>query len=176
MPKCLTRCLGKMALENSRHIQGIQQQRKHPCSHVAFIDLEKAFNCVWRDSLLVKLQIYGIRGRLWKWIEGFKKSQVPFEGLVWANFLYNCWSSQGSVISVVLFIFFLQDIFKEISANGVKYADDGTIWVTGNDIKDLLRAVEEDFEEDPFYLDYLEVTTAVVVPRGVGKTSPRSSI
>ena len=51
------------------------------------------------------------------------------------------------MISLILFIIFLQDIFKEISANGVKYADDGTIWVTGNDIKDLLRALEEDLRK-----------------------------
>ena len=51
------------------------------------------------------------------------------------------------MISLILFIIFLQDIFKEISANGVKYADDGTIWVTRNDIKDLLRALEEDLRK-----------------------------
>ena len=28
------------------------------------------------------------------------------------------------------------------------------------------------FLKDPFFPDYLEVATAVVVPRGVGKTSP----
>ena len=32
------------------------------------------------------------------------------------------------------------------------------------------------FLRDPFFPDYLEVTTAVAVPRGVGKTSPRTSI
>ena len=32
------------------------------------------------------------------------------------------------------------------------------------------------FLEDSFFPDYLEVATAVVVPRGVGKTSPRRSI
>ena len=32
------------------------------------------------------------------------------------------------------------------------------------------------FLKDPFFQDYLEVTTAVIVPRGVGKTSPRTSI
>ena len=31
--------------------------------------------------------------------------------------------------------------------NGGKYADDWTILVTGNDIKDLLRAVEEDLRK-----------------------------
>ena len=32
------------------------------------------------------------------------------------------------------------------------------------------------FLKDPFFPDYLEIATAVVVPRGVGKTSPRTSI
>ena len=30
--------------------------------------------------------------------------------------------------------------------------------------------------EESVFPDYLEVVTAVVVPRGVGKTSPRTSI
>ena len=30
--------------------------------------------------------------------------------------------------------------------------------------------------KDPFFPDYLEVAIAVVVPRAVGKTSPRTSI
>ena len=51
------------------------------------------------------------------------------------------------MISPKLYITFLQDIFKEISINGVKYADDGTIWVTGTDIKELSKAVEEDLEK-----------------------------
>ena len=51
------------------------------------------------------------------------------------------------MISPILFIIFLQDIFKELATNGVKYADDGTIWVTGTDIKELSKAVEEDLEK-----------------------------
>ena len=112
----------------------------------AFIDLEKAFDSVWRDGLLVKLHRFGIRGRLWKWIEGFlrdRKARCHLKGQYGPIFFTTVGLPQGSVIYPIFFIIFLQDISKEISSNGVKYADDGTIWVTGNDIKDLLNREED---------------------------------
>ena len=44
---------------------------------------------------------------------------------------------QGSVISPILFNIFLQDIYKNISCQKVKFADDGTIWTQGTDTKIL---------------------------------------
>ena len=38
---------------------------------VAFIDMEKAFDSVWRDGLLVKMHNLGIRGNVWSWISDF---------------------------------------------------------------------------------------------------------
>ena len=112
----------------------------------AFIDLEKAFESIWRDGLLVKLHRFGIRGRLWKWIEGFlcdRKARCHLKGQYGPISFTTVGLPQGSVISPILFIIFLQDISKKISSNGVKYADDGTIWVTGNDIKHLLNREED---------------------------------
>ena len=37
----------------------------------AFIDMEKAFDSVWRDGLLVKTHKLGIRGTVWSWIANF---------------------------------------------------------------------------------------------------------
>ena len=54
---------------------------------------------------------------------------------------------QGSVISPVLFSLYLHDIFKEITSKGVKYADDGTIWVTGHDINALAKDIEDDLRK-----------------------------
>ena len=112
----------------------------------AFIDLEKAFDSVWRDGLLVKLYRFGKRGRMWKWIEGFlkdRKARCYLKGRYGSFFYTSVGLPQGSVISPILLIIFLQDIFKELSTNGVKYADDGTILVTGTDIKELSKAVED---------------------------------
>ncbi|CAG2198231.1 unnamed protein product [Mytilus edulis] len=35
------------------------------------IDFEKAYDSVWREGLLVKLHQYGIKGKIWKWIQAF---------------------------------------------------------------------------------------------------------
>ena len=87
---------------------------------------------------------------MWKWIEGFlkdRKARCYLKGPYGLFFYTSVGLPQGSVISPILFIIFLQDIFKEISTNGVKYADDGINWVTGRDIKELSKAVEEDLEK-----------------------------
>ena len=54
---------------------------------------------------------------------------------------------QGSVISPILFSVYLLDIFKEITSKGVKYADDGTIWVTGHDANALAKDIEDDLRK-----------------------------
>ena len=36
-----------------------------------FIDIQKAYDSVWRDDLMVKLKEKGITGRIWYWIRGF---------------------------------------------------------------------------------------------------------
>ena len=54
---------------------------------------------------------------------------------------------KGSVISLLLFILYLQDIFREITSKGVKYADDRPIWVTGQDANAPVKETEEDFLE-----------------------------
>ena len=115
----------------------------------AFIDLEKAFDSVWREGLLVKLHRLGIRGQMWKWIEGFlndRKARCCLKGQYGPMFGTSVGLPQGSVISPVLFSLYLQDIFKEIKSKGVKYADDGTIWVTGHDTTALAKAIQEDLK------------------------------
>ena len=48
---------------------------KKELSLVAFIDMEKAFDSIWRDGLLVKMHNLGIRGNVWKWILNFLSSR-----------------------------------------------------------------------------------------------------
>lgn len=38
---------------------------------VLFIDFEKAYDSVWREQLLVELNRYRVKGKLWKWIDVF---------------------------------------------------------------------------------------------------------
>ena len=54
---------------------------------------------------------------------------------------------QGSVISPLLFNFFIMDMFEEVTGDHTKFADDGTLWHTGKDVAVLAEKVSEDVEK-----------------------------
>ena len=53
---------------------------------------------------------------------------------------------QGSVISPLLFILFIVDMFEDVTSHKAKFADDGTIWRTGSDVDLLATALKNDLE------------------------------
>ncbi|VDI01222.1 Hypothetical predicted protein [Mytilus galloprovincialis] len=111
------------------------------------IDLEKAYDSIWREGLLTKLHGYGIKGKIWMWIENFLKDR---EARCNINKHQGQWFKtqiglpQGSVISPLLFNIFIIDIFAKISSNKCKFADDGTIWKTGKDKHELVKELQKD--------------------------------
>lgn len=116
-------------------------------SLVAFIDMEKAFDSVWRDGLLVKMHNLGIRGDIWNWVSNFlsaRKARCSLKGNYGPEFDTHVGLPQGSVISPILFNIYLQDIYKNISCQKVKFADDGTIWSAGKDINKLSEIIEQE--------------------------------
>lgn len=36
-----------------------------------FFDVEKAYNLLWKESVLIKLKKMGIKGRIYRWIKYF---------------------------------------------------------------------------------------------------------
>ena len=115
-----------------------------------FIDLEKAFDTVWREGLLTKLHRMGITGQIWHWLRDFLTGRKAFCMLKHAQgniFQTSLGLPQGSVLSPTLFNLFLSDIFENVKNQKVKFADDGTIWKTGKDIATITRSLEEDMAE-----------------------------
>src|SRR6218665_337909 len=100
-----------------------------------FVDLEKAFDLMWTDGLLHKLQQHNITGQMFNWIRDFltdRHIRVRVGAELSDLFLMENGSPQGSVISPVLFIIMMNDIPEP--ENGVKlslYADDSAIWRAG---------------------------------------------
>ncbi|CAG2212552.1 unnamed protein product [Mytilus edulis] len=88
-----------------------------------FIDLEKAYDSVWREGLLTKLYDNGVKG---SWFE--TKIGLP----------------QGSVIAPLLFNIFIKDIFANLSCKKCKFADDGTVWINGKNLNDMEKQVQKD--------------------------------
>ena len=100
-----------------------------------WIDLQKAFDKVWTDGLLVKLQRCGIGGKMYKWISSFlmnRKARVKVDGKYSRQFLLRHGVPQGGVISPTLFLIFIDDLLTKLP-RGIKaalYADDLVIWCT----------------------------------------------
>ena len=100
-----------------------------------WIDLQKAFDKVWTDGLLVKVQRCGIGGNMYKWISSFlnnRRARVSVDGKQSRKFLLRHGVPQGGVISPTLFLIFIDDLVSKLP-RGVKivlYADDLVMWCT----------------------------------------------
>ncbi len=101
----------------------------------AFIDLEGAFDAVWREGAIYKVAGAGIKGRLLLYIADYlsgrqSRSRVNNYVSEWTD--TNIGVPQGSLIAPLLFTLYIRDISTTIPAN-MKYADDISGWVTHSD-------------------------------------------
>ena len=102
-------------------------ERRHSI-HCIFLDLAKAFDSVPHKSLLLKLECLGIRGNLLSWLEHFLTKRLQ---RVVINGTFSDWLPvlsgvpQGSVLSPLLFLLYVDDIYLCVSHSSVQmFADD----------------------------------------------------
>ena len=104
-----------------------------------FFDIEKAYDMLWKEGLLIKLKTLGIGGRVYNWIMSFlldRKIQVRV-GAEYSNvYSVENGTPQGSVCSPLLFNIMINDIFSQVEQNVGKslYADDGALWLRGRNV------------------------------------------
>ena len=116
------------------------------------IDLEKAFDSVRVDGLLFKLLEHNISGKLYQIIKSFLKPRVAsivLNGYQSPKFQIDIGVPQGSVLSPLLFIIFLND-FLSNEAQKFMFADDSSLIATGKDPSELsaiLRKTCSDIEK-----------------------------
>ena len=98
---------------------------------VIYLDFEKAFDKVDHQILLQKLKDYGIRGRLYNWIEEYLRARqqvVVVDGKHSYPADVKSGVPQGTVLGPVLFLIYINDIEKCIKESTVSsFADDTRI-------------------------------------------------
>ena len=99
---------------------------------VVFCDISKAFDRVWHEGLLLKLEAAGITGSLLTWFRSYltnRKQRVVLPG-VQSNWNYiRAGVPQGSILGPLLFLLFINDIVTDIGSNIRLFADDTSLYM-----------------------------------------------
>ena len=99
---------------------------------VVFCDVSKAFDRVWHEGLLLKLEAAGITGNLLTWFRSYltdRRQRVVLPGVQsnWNNIRAGV--PQGSILGPLLFLLFINDIVVDIGSNIRLFADDTSLYM-----------------------------------------------
>ena len=102
----------------------------HPVDAI-YLDCKKAFDTVPHKRLLSKLRAYGISGKILKWIENFlsnRSQRVVVKGVLSDSLPVFSGVPQGSVLSPVIFLIYINDLLDGIQSSGKLFADDSKLF------------------------------------------------
>ena len=115
-----------------------------------FVDLQKAFDTVDHQILLAKLNHYGIRGVSNDWFKSYlsnRNQYVSINGYESGLAALNCGVPQGSVLGLLLFVLYINDLNQAIKFCKVHHFDDDTnLLCLSNSIKKLNKLVNADLK------------------------------
>ena len=118
-----------------------------------FLDISKAFNKVWHEGLIYKIQSTGISGTPLKLFKSFLS--VRFHHFLFSNFLLSfinmlfgtlhlhqtsSWSTilasvpYGSFLGPLFFLIYINDLGTNLSSNVKVFSDDTSTFLTVHDI------------------------------------------
>ena len=103
---------------------------------IVFCDISKAFDRVWHDGIIHKLDKIGIKGILLEWFRDYLKARLQRVIIKGQN---SDWGEikagvpQGSVLGPLLFLIYINDLVNGIQSGIRLFADDTTLFITVDD-------------------------------------------
>ena len=100
-----------------------------------FLDISRAFDRVWHEGLIYKLQTFGVGGDILRILSSFltnRMQRVTIDGQFseWANI--EAGVPQGSLLGPILFLIFINDLVNIVESDIRIFADDTFIFTIAN--------------------------------------------
>ena len=110
-----------------------------------FLDLSKAFDTLNHKILLHKLQLYGIRGNAYRWLENYlsnRQQYVTFNGIDSTFKNIECGVPQGSILGPLLFLLYVNDISNTSALlSFILFADDTNICYSHTELETVISTL-----------------------------------
>lgn len=110
-----------------------------------FLDLEKAFDTVCHKTLLMKLYNYGVRGKMYFWLQNYLTNRKQYTKV---NDIQSPTSSialgvpQGSILGPLLFLVYVNDMCNAVRGEFPRlFADDTNLFLVAPDVNTLQTKV-----------------------------------
>ena len=115
-----------------------------------FCDISKAFDRVWHNGLLFKLQTAGITGNLLSWFTDYlndrqQRAVLPGGSSSWTPI--NAGVPQGSILGPLLFLLYINDIVENINSSIRLFADDTSLYIIVDDPIQAAEQLNSDLEK-----------------------------
>ena len=122
----------------NRVIQAIQDgfnEKKMHRSVLVLLDFSKAYDTVWRERLLMTLLDQGVPTQMVRWLYRFlenRLARVKFNGTMSKTRIIHQGLPQGSVLSPILFLFYINELAKILPRDTLNslFADDVSVLAT----------------------------------------------
>ena len=114
-----------------------------------FLDISKAFDRVWHDGLIYKLQCCGIHNDLLKIIRSFlanRKQRTVLNGKTsnWGSVTAGV--PQGSILGPLFFLVYMNDLTEDLRCNAKLFADDTSIFTIVHNANAAASDMNHDLE------------------------------